>query len=47
LREDAIFTAVKRTHRWFAPVVEFMIERLIFGSIAGLIVYGGCRMFML
>lgn len=33
--------------RHFGPVVEFVVERLVLGSLAALIVYGGYRLFML
>lgn len=32
--------------RWFAPIVEFFVERLVLGSLSALIVYGGYRMFL-
>lgn len=31
----------------FGPVLEFMVERLVLGSMATLIVYGGYRLFLL
>ena len=31
------------SQRWFAPIVEFLFERLALGSLTALIVYGGYR----
>lgn len=41
------FQEEKLNHRWFAPVIQFLVERLVLGSVAAPIVYGGYRMFML
>jgi hypothetical protein len=41
------FRTEKLNRRWFGPVVEFVVERLVLGSLAALIVYGGYRMFLL
>lgn len=37
----------KLNRRWLAPVIGFMVERLVLGSFALLVVYGGYRMFLL
>jgi hypothetical protein len=37
----------KLTGRWFATVAQFVVERLVLGSLAALIVYAGYCMFML
>ena len=39
--------AQKPNRRWFGPVVAFLFERIVSGSVAALIVYTGYRMFML
>lgn len=41
------FRTEKLNRRWFGPVVEFVVERLVLGSFAVLIVYGGYRIFLL
>ena len=41
------FKEEKLNSRWFAPVVEFFVERLVLGSLTALIVYSGYRMFLL
>ena len=33
--------------QWFGPVLEFMVERLVLGLMATLIVYVGYRLFLL
>jgi hypothetical protein len=42
-----LFRIEKFNRRWFGLVFEFLLERLVLGSVAVLIVYGGYRMFML
>ena len=42
-----LFKEEKLNGRWFAPIVEFLVERLVLGSLAATIVYGGYRMFLL
>ena len=42
-----LFKVENLNRRWFAPIVEFFVERLVLGSMAALIVYGGYRMFLL
>jgi len=37
----------EKLNRWFAPIVEFLVERLVLGLLATLIVYSGYRMFLL
>jgi len=42
-----LLTQEKLNRRWFRPVVGFVVERLVLGSLAALIVYAGYRMFLL
>jgi hypothetical protein len=45
---DAYLSNREKLNRyWFAPVVEFLVERMVSGFIAALIVYAGYRMFLL
>jgi hypothetical protein len=42
-----LFKEEKLNRRWFAQIGEFLVERLVLGFLAALIVYSGYRLFLL